>query len=429
VINQTCKNCTHSFEIAPEDEKFYAKMKTPHPTFCPDCRLQRRLAWRNERTLYNNTCQSCKKPIIAVYQKDTPHTVYCQKCWWSFDWDPYQYAQEIDWNRPFFEQWNELFKKVPVVNLNNDRPSLVNSDYVNYVTDAKNCYLVFAANFLEDCMHSDYIWESRDTVDCSNSTKLELCYECTDCNRCYNCNYVTNSQSCNDCHLGYDLKNCRDCFACVQLRNKHHHFLNKKLDKEEYKDRVKKTLNNPTLLEKVQKEYEALNLEHPREYTLQIRCENSTGNGIKNCKNCHSCFEGYGGEDLKWVDNFPGDTKDCYDISGCAEIQLAVDSACVGLPAYNMRFCNMILNGGRDMTYCAFTDGGREQFGCVGTKKAKHCILNKQYTKKEYELLVPKLIEHMKETREWGEFFPAELSPFKYEETVANLYFPLPHTP
>ncbi|MBT4366019.1 hypothetical protein HOD15_01195 [Candidatus Peregrinibacteria bacterium] len=301
---------------------------------------------------------------------------------------------------------------------------MVNSDYCNYVTDAKNCYLVFAANFLEDCMHSDYIWESKDTVDCSNSTALELCYECTDCDRCYNCNYVTNSQGCSDCHLGYDLKNCDNCFACVQLRNKRYHFLNKKLEEEEYKNRVKKTLANPTLLAQTQKEFEELNLEHPREYTRQLRCENSTGNAIKNCKNCHSCFEGYGGEDLKWVDNFPGDTKDSYDISGCAEIQLCYDSACVGLPAYNMRFCNMILNGGRDMTYCAFMDVGREQFGCIGTKKAKHCILNKQYSKAEYERLVQKLIAHMTETGEWGEFFPAELSPFKYEETVANLYFP-----
>jgi len=422
-ITKNCKFCPKTFQIAPEDEKFYKRIDVPHPTRCPDCRLQRRLAWRNERTLYNHTCQSCKKPVISLFPEETPLTIYCKECWWTFNWDPHEYAQEIDFNRPFFEQWHELFLKVPMLNLNNGR-NLVNSDYVNYVTDAKNCYLVFASNFLEDCMHSDYIWESKDTVDCSNSTKLELCYECTDCDRCYNCNYITNSQSCSDCYIGYDLKNCDNCFACVQLRTKKYYFLNKRLDKDEYEKRVEETLKDPSKLAQVQKEFEALTYKYPREHSLQIRCENSTGNAIKNCKNCNSCFEGYGGEDLKWVDNFPGDTKDAYDISGCAQLQLCIDSACIGLPAYNMRFCNMIVNGGRDMTYCSFIDGGREQFGCVGTKKAKHCILNKQYTKEEYEKLVPKLIAHMTETGEWGEFFPAELSPFKYEETTANLYFP-----
>jgi hypothetical protein len=423
-MKKTCKNCSTPFTIAPEDEKFYKRLKVPHPTFCPDCRLQRRLTWRNERTLYNNTCQACNKKMISIFPEDTPHTVYCQDCWWSFDWNPHKYAQNINWNKPFFEQWSELFHKVPMLGIVNDRITLVNSDYVSYVTDAKNCYLCFAANYLEDCMYSDYIWESKDTVDCSNSTKLELCYECVDCDRLFNCNYLTNSQGCADCYLGYDLKNCQSCFACIQLRNAKYHFLNKRLTKEEYKKRVKETLANPELLEQTKKKYEKLTLKHPREYARLLRCENSTGDAIKNCKNCHNCFEGYGGEDIKWVINFPGELKDCYDISGCARLELSIEGHAVGLGGYNLKYCNTIINGGRDMTYCAFTDGGREQFGCIGTKKAKHCILNKQYTKEEYEKLVPKLIEHMTKTGEWGEFYPADLSPFKYEETVANLYFP-----
>jgi hypothetical protein len=51
--------------------------------------------------------------------------------------------------------------------------------------------------------------------------------------------------------------------------------------------------------------------------------------------------------------------------------------------------------------------------------------LNKQYSKKEYEELVPKIIKHMKANNEWGEFFPHNLSPFAYNETVAQNYFPM----
>ena len=54
-----------------------------------------------------------------------------------------------------------------------------------------------------------------------------------------------------------------------------------------------------------------------------------------------------------------------------------------------------------------------------------YCILNKQYTKEEYEALVPKIIEKMRADGEWGEFFPVTMSPFAYNETVAQEYFPL----
>ena len=64
-------------------------------------------------------------------------------------------------------------------------------------------------------------------------------------------------------------------------------------------------------------------------------------------------------------------------------------------------------------------------FACVSLRNKEYCILNKQYTKAEYETLVPKIIEHMKKTGEWGEFFPASISPFGYNETVAQEYFPL----
>jgi len=39
--------------------------------------------------------------------------------------------------------------------------------------------------------------------------------------------------------------------------------------------------------------------------------------------------------------------------------------------------------------------------------------------------MVSQIIEHMKNTGEWGEFFPSSASPFGYNETLANEYFPL----
>ena len=51
--------------------------------------------------------------------------------------------------------------------------------------------------------------------------------------------------------------------------------------------------------------------------------------------------------------------------------------------------------------------------------------MNKQYTKEEYEVLVPKIIEHMVKTGEWGEFFPAKYSHFGYNQTMNMTKYPL----
>lgn len=64
-------------------------------------------------------------------------------------------------------------------------------------------------------------------------------------------------------------------------------------------------------------------------------------------------------------------------------------------------------------------------FACIGLRNKQYCIFNKQYTKEEYELLVAKIIAHMQKTGERGEFFPAQISPFGYNETMAMEFFPL----
>ena len=64
-------------------------------------------------------------------------------------------------------------------------------------------------------------------------------------------------------------------------------------------------------------------------------------------------------------------------------------------------------------------------FGCIGLRKKSYCIFNKQYSKQEYEKLLPRLIEKLKASGEWGNFFPSFMSAFTYNESIANEYMPL----
>jgi len=114
---------------------------------------------------------------------------------------------------------------------------------------------------------------------------------------------------------------------------------------------------------------------------------------------------------------------DCTEIGD--EVELLYECYCLGYNGYNNRFCTHQLGSSTNQDYCFFTPYCKDTFGCVGQHHAQCRILNKQYTEAEYKELVPKIIEHMKKTGEWGEFFPIELSPFAYNQSMANTAMPL----
>ena len=138
VETKHCKQCNSSFEITDKDLEFYDKVSPkfngvkysiPSPTFCPDCRQQRRLAWRNERKLYKRKCDATGKPMISMYSPDKTFKVYAQYFWWSDKWDAMEYGVDFDFSKSFFKQFEELVKVVPHNSLINHFKSNENSDY------------------------------------------------------------------------------------------------------------------------------------------------------------------------------------------------------------------------------------------------------------------------------------------------------------
>src|SRR3989344_2559557 len=108
-----CARCKNFFTLDADDFSFYEKMKVPAPGICPECRFKRRASFRNERTLYKQTCKLCNRSVITMYSPESGVTVYCNDCWASDKWDPKNYAKEYDPDRPFFDQLKELFLATP----------------------------------------------------------------------------------------------------------------------------------------------------------------------------------------------------------------------------------------------------------------------------------------------------------------------------
>ena len=170
---RTCQNCKQAFAILPEDQAFYAKMQVPPPTHCAACRMQRRMAFRNERNLYQDGCGLCHKQTISMYAPGKPFQVFCTPCWWSDRWDPMSFGRPYDPARPFFIQFRELMEAVPRMSL--ATAHTVNSDYCNYVADAKDSYLCFGSIEIERCLYGSP-YQSRDCVDTFLARECELCY-------------------------------------------------------------------------------------------------------------------------------------------------------------------------------------------------------------------------------------------------------------
>jgi hypothetical protein len=205
---RTCQNCRNQFIIEDEDFQFYKKINVPPPTFCPDCRKQRRLSWRNDNVLYNRTCALCGKSIVTLFSPESEMVIYCTRCWWSDKWDPRDYAMEYDFSKPFFTQMNELIHKVPMLAMvNDDGVGSINSEYTHDFAFAKNCYMVFVAWKVENMMYSYYAIAGKDMVDCMNvMDTCELIYECIQVEKCFRIRWSQNCISCSDGSFLYDCR-------------------------------------------------------------------------------------------------------------------------------------------------------------------------------------------------------------------------------
>jgi len=111
--------------------------------------MQGRFAWRNERKLYHRKCDLTGKQIISVYAPDSPYVVYDQHEWHSDKWDGMKQGRTFDFNRPFFEQFDELMRSTPKISVFTSQN--VNSDYTNGAQQDKNCYMIFVSDHDEDC--------------------------------------------------------------------------------------------------------------------------------------------------------------------------------------------------------------------------------------------------------------------------------------
>ncbi len=302
----------------------------------------------------------------------------------------------------------------------------INSEYTNHSGDNKNVYLSFAAFGSENVWYSTWAMKSRDCMDCSFiADKGERLYFVSDSRTSYKCQYGIFLKDCSSCHYVYDAHGCTNCFMSSNMRNKSYMFRNEQCTREEYFQKMQEIdLSSFETRETLSEEFEVLmEIGSIHRYVVSERNANSIGSLMYDCKNVTDSFETNKCEDSKYI--YGGiENRNCadiyhvgYNVELCYELQ-----GCTRVT--NSAFCHLCYDN-TFLQYCDSCQNSQNLFGCVSIKKGEYMILNKKYSKEEYTYLRARIIEQMKSTGEYGEFFPPNIAPVYYNETQGALYMPL----
>ncbi len=405
-----------------DDIPFYEKMDLPLPAMCPTCRFKYLLAfWTFGRFRIAKSALS-GKTIITVLPESVPFPIYDRAEFVSDDWDPLTYGKDYDASRPFMDQLVELQSKVPhphqcgVKNLN--------CDWTDDVWESKDVYLSRSGAWCESINYSYRMVSSKNCTDLTYCWELEYCYDCLYCFKSYNLKYSFNSRDCMDSLFLYDCRNCQNCFMCWNLRNQKYCILNQQYSKEEYEKKIQEyNLKSRKEIEELRKEFwQHIRQDAVHRENCDVKAVNSVGNFLNNDKNCYQChfiensensrytLRGWGGnEDIDVIG--PYNTEKC---GTCSMDQYGYGNVC-NLYTTSCRY-SVYLDNCEESEYC---------FGCVGLRKKKYCILNKQYTEEEYKNLVEKIKSDMKNRGEWGKFWPLSSAYAGYNLSLAQMQYPM----
>jgi hypothetical protein len=360
--------------------------------------------------------------MLSAYPPTTRAKVYDQKIWWSDKWDAMDYGCDFDFGKSFLEQFSTLYMEVPRINLDNTNNE--NSDYCNDTDDLKNCYLNFNMSHGEDLYYCTTGGYAKDCMDSFWIIQCELCYECVKTVGSYHCFWCLGCNNSSDCYFCKNLFGCKNCFGCGGLHQKEYCVFNKQVKKEEFEKLVASFKFTHANIKRVKEQLSELDMKLPHRNLEIVQSEDCIGDYITNSKNCAYCFDIMNSQDSKYIwDGITNDSYDCFNTGSLPATDLMYQ--CIGVyNCNNIKFC-FRCDFSSDLNYCDYCSNCKNCFGCVSLRHKNYCILNKQYSREEYEKLLPKIIEHMRKSGEWGEFFTPAINLIGYNDSLANYYFPL----
>lgn len=390
----------------------WEKMNFDLPQYCYRVRMLKRQIFRNEKKFY-------ALPEISIVH-DSVRKVLPVKD--RHEEDFYKYWIEYSGN--FNNDLKELYEKVPYL------PRYVvaseNSDYCNQTSNEKNCYLCIGWLESENCLYTTYDVQSKYIIDSYGTFNCEISYQSIHIwwsMKSFFCTYLVN---CYNTRFGYDLHNCKNVIFGFGLRDQEYIFKNKKYPQEE-RERIAqeyyKKIKTISWLKELLAEYQEFIDTYPHEDVHNVNSEHPRGTQINNSKNMTFWFWAEGNHDSRYC-GIQWRSQNVMDLESSAMSQQTYN--CIG--SIQMFGCSCISSNFWEMKnahYGFYMRWSSDILGCFGLQNQSHCILNKKYSKEDREKLATTIIQELRAKQKRGDFMDTEMSPFPYNDSLANRVFPI----
>lgn len=326
---------------------------------------------------------------------------------------------EYDFSMNFFCNFKKLFEITPMPYIFNFYDNNENADFSDnnfgvknsYLSntvwlDAENvCYSCFSYSNIKNVYNGFFITNGAENIYFSSAVwknSFKVFYS----------KYITNS---NNIWFPSNLIWCSECIFCNNLENKKYCIENQEYSKEEYFHKKN------TILEEKRKFLNYYNSVNKR--ALNYASKNCSWNALYFCENVEQSYffvrlkNGRNvmiWDGLNWCENF----VDCFDVwVNSQDLYWCVWA----WDALSNAYISWEVGNGSNIFYSYMLDSCSYCFGCVWLQNKSYCILNKQYTKEEWEILAEKIFSQMEQDGILWDFFPWDLNPFYFNDTMAWL--------
>lgn len=329
------------------------------------------------------------------------------------------YFIEYDHEKSFFQNFQYFHDIFPFQHMFHIMDN-ENSEYTDCAFGTKNTYLSFIIGFnAENVCYSALCYVNvhnifNSCLACNNSSNIYSSAWITDSHNIFYSRFISDSSN---IWFSANLMGCEECIGCDGLQNQRYNIGNIAYSKKEYEKKKEQILKDKKwfwryykhILKKKWINFASENVK----WEYIIKSSNiKNGGWVVNMHNCRNVLIGNGD---KWSQNL----YDWFDVGINGTDFYGVMWA--GWSQTTQLYCSLQITGSSFIYYSYFLENCHHCLGCIWLKNKSYCILNKQYTKEEWEILAEKIFASMEADETLGEFFPASMNPFYFNDTLAYL--------
>ncbi len=325
-------------------------------------------------------------------------------------------SPEYDFTKTFFENFADLYRSIKL-------PAIINiwsenSDFSEISIFVKNAYLSFTTvSGCENILYSVNIKDNSRNV-------LNSVMVWDSCENVYMSSWIIKSSSVfysqnivnsRDIWFSTNLVWCSECISCSNVENVSYQISNKQYTKDEYLTKKKELLSNPSWFDSL--------YQKSKVKSTNIWSKDTIWTCNFYCENLNSWAYNYKVIDWKnvvlvWLPTWNKNIYDTYN----AGSPIWSDMYWVMAAWWEHIYMTLHNNNWTNNFYSILLDECSFCLWCVWLKNKSYCIFNKQYSQEEWFNMVDKIFASMEQSGELGEFFPATMNPYYFNDTVASLF-------